>query len=256
MAFSLEEFCQGYFHVDRCYEWQQKTLCLFKNPGSVQCSRHGVRALVHLNAGDETLFLKQYTNISQGWTEKNIHVEEQFCSDPRLEQILDSSLQATDVQVTMTVYMTYQPCHQSGGGRNLQRLHRKSCTNVLLNFLDRVTGKQLTPNFRLRLKLFGLYRVHWENADLFKPFDKALFGGRVNQASEGLAKLLLHKDPKIEISMMDKESWREFLSLIPGADELVQETVSVDQWALREAHEQRCQDFLDRFRGSCLQAHG
>jgi hypothetical protein len=124
---SVGEFCQGYFHMDKCFEWNQRNVCLCPPP---TCYRSTVRGVVRLTTvadtsisssirssttafnstvvnssqttQDETkqlptdstdaevLYCQKYENCYRGHTEDNWHVEDLLVRDREMLKIIDS----------------------------------------------------------------------------------------------------------------------------------------------------------------------
>lgn len=245
--------CEGFFHVDRCYEWGQGTLCLVQP----RCFRYVVRGVCSLELLGQPLFLRAYENVHLGSTRDNLHVEDVMTQDPELLAALELVKQQIPVTglARLTLWITYQPCHHSSGGRNLQGQHDKSCTRVLLDFVRRVLRPAGTE---LRIKCFGLYRVQWEDEALFREGDADKFQGRLSLASQGLEQLLYC--PGVSLSVVTDQDWAEFLALarqpeLRGPDFFPETSVAAACWDTRRAFEARCRDFLARFRESTSFRH-
>jgi hypothetical protein len=234
-----QRFCQGYFHVDRWYERKQPTLCLHDEE---RCPRHGVRGLVRLAQDEDTLFLREFANVSRGGTEANLHVEDLMTTDAELHE----ALRARPGRKVVTLFITYQPCHHSGGHRQLATLHRKSCSEKVRAW----ARDTLAPcDARLRIKCFNLYRVHWVDAAIFHDADdERLFGARAGLALEGLLGLL--REPNIGVDVMAPEDWPVFLRLLARGSDLLVPAVSDEDWATRRKYEASCQAYLDTLKAS------
>lgn len=147
-------------------------------PGD-SCIRNSVCLLARVqSAQGDILDEVRYTNCFQGHTSINQHAEEFLITDDRL------NLQP---KAHLTLYVTYQPCHYSGGGRKM-RTHPRSCTNRLISWYE----TKLAPlKITLTIKPCDIYRAHWTDPALFAhPADWLTFGKRTQSALAGVQKLL------------------------------------------------------------------
>ena len=229
ISLSLASFCEGFFHIDECFEWQQKEICLCSN----KCARMIVHGIIVMRTAGEIVYIKNYINEFKGSSDLNIHVEDFVVSDPILqEKILFNKSPDT----TLTLYITYQPCHHSAGGRKSDHKHAKSCTNTILNW-DR-------HGIKLIIKCCGLYRVHWEDNKLFeKTTDVKIFGKKISSASSGLLLLLSQND--VEVEAMQKEDWDLIVPMVKD-----NEKITKQQWKIRHTYDQYISDFLLKYKHS------
>ena len=256
---SIEEFCYGFFHMDECFEWKQNHVCLSKPPN--RCPRMLVCAIAHLQVRMSdgilaTAYVKKYTNEFRGHTEENLHVEELISQDTKLHaQIVDAHARIMTVEkptvveskasssvisaIKLTLYVTYQPCHHSAGGRKLQHSHAKSCTSTILQWSRNV----LQPfGVDFHFKCCELYRAHWEDSALYHlPGDASIYESRSAQARAGLQ--LLQSESAIHIESMTVEDWALFMS---WCDESVCRSITDHQWSIRYAFDKRVDEFLRR----------
>jgi hypothetical protein len=110
----------------------------------------------------------------------------------------------------VSVYLTYQPCHFSGGHvKNIGKAVTTSCTMRLLEWL-RTT---LRPaGITLTIYLPKIYRAHWQDDGYHKTSDeKSHYGDRAEKAREGL--MLLMTEPGCDVQMMGPDDWQWLLGL-------------------------------------------
>jgi hypothetical protein len=196
-----------------------------------------VRGVVHLTSGtSRTLFLSKYENVFRGGTEDNLHVEDLVVADRRLEEALCSPYP----NKTLTIYVSYQPCHHSGGGRKLVHVHGKSCSRLIASWWK----QKLQPrNVDFRFKCCGLYRAHWEDSTLFRlKEDVDMYGARSGRAREGLQLL---NSGGIRVEGMNDEDWKRFLS---WCDPKITAQISEDHWQRRKIFDEKVREFLGRQR--------
>ena len=229
---TLSELCQGYFHIDECFEWKQEDGCLMDD----KCRRMTVRGLLHwCDAEQKTLFVRKYENVFLGSTETNLHVEDLMCADVDLHQALSSMDGAGTV---MTLFISYQPCHHSSGGRKMERLHTKSCTKLLQKWFRTVI---LPLKIVFRVKICGLYRAHWVDATLFsRENDAVIFGNKSYQAREGI--IMLKQEPNFILEAMNEADWRQ-LTQFCHPDVL--EQITSEQWRKRFVYDCHTRKFLN-----------
>lgn len=138
--------CDEFLHIDATPEAYITQHCV-KSPC---CVRKSVTCVcIVKNDKNEKVYGKVYKN--QVFTSSFLarHAEMFFVSDPDLRQLLTH-------RQTITLYLTYQPCHFSGGHYKLSNI---SCTESLRQFHEKI----LSPlNIDLKIRFAYLYRAHWE----------------------------------------------------------------------------------------------
>lgn len=225
MITTTQDLC-GLFHIDECFEWRQKPVCLC----NMQCRRFEVEGIAYVTTPTgETLFVKRYRNKFHGHTELNEHVEDQVVADPALAGALKESHK-------LTLYIGYQPCHHSAGGRKLPGPHKKSCTETLIQWSNTV----LKPNHvELRVRCFGLYRAHWTNTELFEEAaDVSTFEPRANAARVGLTALA---DAGIDVDGMTPRDW---LTILGVCDPKARRDITPELWERRFAYDRMVRAFI------------
>jgi len=241
MISDIDEFCSGFFHIDECLEWDQEAICLYEN-----CSRKVVKGIVKVeDEEDNILFIRKYSNVFKGHTEINLHVEDIMTTDLELNKLLKE----TQKKLTVTLYIGYQPCHNSGGGRSMDKkhFHVKSCTNVVMSWYQTLPVDLITFN----IKCLGIYRAHWTEKDKYdSPSDADIYYNRSLNARKGL-KLLMspikinNKNYKINVSGVSWEDWQFILSL---CTEEIKNCVTEEFWGFRKIYDEKINYFIKNFK--------
>lgn len=124
-----------------------------------------------------------------------MHAEVFMLADPELRDVLT----ARQSRCRLQLYITYQPCHHSGG----HTIHStSSCTLKLLEFI-RTT---LAPfGVQMEIIIPYLYRVHWRNMDKYNEM--------IHNANVGLR--LLQEADGVIIRGMESSDWSFVVSLSP-----------------------------------------
>lgn len=220
------ELCGSFFHVEECFEWQNEVHCLVVD----QCQRvvHGIACVTR---GEDVLWAALYHNCWMGDTQHNIHFEEFATRDPDLLELLKQ----TPEPLTLTFYITYQPCHHSSG-RRFHQGHGKSCTKIICRFVDEVLSSY--PQVTFRIVCANIYRAHWEDPELFNTQEDAeAFSDRTALAREGLA-CLFRKH--IQVEGFTQTDWDRLLSWCKPC------TLTKDDWEARRACDKMIDSFLQR----------
>ena len=170
---SLDQFCASFYHVEATPEGDMKALCLSTACGLRPCPRKTVVAVARVQrvgGAHEDVYVARYSNCFKGSSESNVHAEHFMLSDAGLAHAIQAATAGSrggsggqrgqPAAVRLTVYLTYQPCHHSGGhSRRGMGEHGTSCTELLCSYLRDV----LAPlGITLELKITYLYRAHWE----------------------------------------------------------------------------------------------
>ena len=174
---SLAQICASFYHIEPTPEGGIEQLCLSAACGGLPCPRKTVVCVARLRAASdadatvhqppterwcsppaEDIYCARYSNCFKGSSEANLHAERFLISDAALLEAIDHLPRAGG---TLTLYLTYQPCHHSGGHkRQGMGSHGTSCTAALLKHMR----THLTPrNVRLAIRVAYLYRAHWED---------------------------------------------------------------------------------------------
>ena len=144
--------------------------------------------------------------------------------------------------LVLTLYLTYQPCHHSLGTRYLKGDHKQSCCELLHAWYKTV----LEPlNVKLVIKCCDLYRIHWEDENLFRSLqDCDLFKKRTFGARSGIYQLM--KEKMILIESMHDDDWKYLLSLCENNI-----AISQDKWNDRIKHDKKISEFLQVLKLEC-----
>lgn len=252
---SLDWYCSSFLKIDDWYELKEETVCLCAIHGRKQCLRNNIQAIVHVTetttaattiAGQKTLYLNHYSNSFRGHTESNVHAEENMIADKKLETVLlrrpvlttaVTTGMANNSDLQVDLYITYQPCHHSGGGRKLHgHLHQTSCTDRVLKwFKERLQLRGI----RLTIWCPNIYRAHWVDSKLFeKAADVSIFEPRALVARQGLVKLMAD----IPVKAMTPERWQLLMSWFGPK---LQASIPADFWPRRHKRDRDFQAFLD-----------
>lgn len=138
----ITNLCDEFFHIDDTPEANIRSFCVGCN-----CIRKSVTCIAILSENEKKIYSCVYKNkmIEDG---SAIHAEMFLIGDSFLRSKLDKN------QV-LTLYLTFQPCHFSGGHRKMSSI---SCTEALQQFYH----KTLEPkNIKLIVKFGYIYRAHW-----------------------------------------------------------------------------------------------
>ena len=217
----MNQFCAALFHGKKCYEWNiDIDLCINND----RCFRTVVYIVALLQRPDTPDYIVRYHNCFRGGTEQNIHAE-QFLVEDEVIRHMDPTKPAQ-----LTCYMTYQPCHLSGGHENMTS-HRISCSLRLLRFVEQF------PKLRLILRCAAIYRAHYTKPEgFYTPKQAVAFQSRVNLAREGIQMLQAH--PRIELQSFRKKDWAFMLHITKERT-----SIGNDFWKKRYEYD-RCIQYL------------
>lgn len=193
MFTSSVDFCAALFHVKVAHEFGIDHATCVQQP-SRECVMKRVTTVARWrmpNASSDTVL--RHDNIRRSTSEESVHSEELIFTDPTL-------LAALPYIDHVTLLMTYQPCHHSAGNRRVLRPHTKSCTMLILRFLEQ------HPRLHLTLRCSNIYRAHYVMPEFFdSTSDSRIFAERVQLARAGVALLLSH--PRIYLSGFTQDDW-------------------------------------------------
>ena len=191
------QFCASFFHIEPTAEGGIDELCLSAACGGLPCPRKSVVCVLRLQdtARGEDVFVARYSNCWQGGSEANVHAERFLLSDARLRDALEA-LPPSGGQLLL--YLTYQPCHHSGGHRRSgMGEHTTSCTTLLLDHLRNVLAPR---HVSLHVKIAYIYRAHWS------PTTSAgrRYAPAVQAARQGLQLL---REGGVKLSALSPDDW-------------------------------------------------
>ena len=216
---SVGQLCAAFFHVEPTPEDGIAEVCLCAAEGGAVCPRKTVVcvARVQQRDGQDTCawhdtYVARYSNCFQGGTEANLHAERFLVQDSQLERALTAL--PSDATCRLLLYMTYQPCHHSGGHRRRgMGTHGTSCTEALLAY----ARSALHPRgIALQLRIAYLYRAHWEEGAFDPKYQPAVEAARkgLQLLAQGGVELcaLTHADWEWLVTQCDPDvqrAWRE-----------------------------------------------
>ena len=207
---TLREYCEGYFHVEASVEACAHETCLICDIRS--CRRKTVTCIATLNAPGLPERSFKYSNARCDRDTK--HAEEFMCDDPILRAHLSDYRKGG-----LVVYMTYQPCHYSGG--HLTR-SCKSCTLLLRDFVR----TRLRPLGISRELVFAYtYRAHWE-----KRHCDIRYWTKVDSAIVGIQML---KREGVQMRSFSRRDWKALLRFASPKVRAQVRELPVDLWHMR-----------------------
>ena len=143
---TVQEFCEAFVHIEDTPEARLGARCMCENP----CRRKTVVCVARLvDARGQELFVKLFRNMSTS-NRTTVHAERLFVQDAEFAMYLQ---QYSHQPTTLTLFLTYNPCHFSGG--HSTRPLNMSCTQQLIAF------KRAHPRLELVVKCSYIYRAHW-----------------------------------------------------------------------------------------------
>ena len=140
---SADQLCSGFYHAN---QWEADViLCLKSEPAELErmrqdvlrrqeesapaqrssqsaggpvevCSKAQVAIVARLlDANGGVLYVARYANCFRGRSELNVHAENFMLADPALAYWLSSPSRAAAPAAELELFISYQPCHHSGG---------------------------------------------------------------------------------------------------------------------------------------------
>jgi hypothetical protein len=215
------QVCAIFYHMFPVWEaGVHQGICI----DPVECVvSHAVISLGRLELRDSAdsewrqAYVGRYMNCYRGSEKDNYHAEQFMLEDSGLDAavqtspaLLSAPAASNGAAGRMSVYLTYQPCHFSGGHvKNIGKAVTTSCTNRLLEWLRNT----LRPaGITLTVYLPKVYRAHWEDDGFHKTEDERKhYGQRADKAREGLK--LLMAEPGCDVQMMGPDDWQWLLGL-------------------------------------------
>lgn len=222
LLISRTQFCGAFFHAKWCYEWDVKeTLCLVDR----QCYRTVVFLVARLSEpGKNHPYVARYMNCYRGRTDLNCHAEEFMLQDPTIQAA---------TQGTLELFLTYQPCHLSGGSKHVTQ-HPISCTLRLVEF------QRNHPALRITVVPTAIYRAQYTDPSGFRTQQQAaVFLQRVQLARDGLALLVAHG---IRLRGPERTDWDFLIGLTHECGPITEQ-----QWMARRRNDEAIGKFLGTF---------
>jgi len=204
-----------------------------------RCTKAQVTIIARvLGKAREELYTARYSNCFRGRSESNLHAEEFLLTDATLLTLLRGGAVGT-----LRLYMSYQPCHHSGGRlpeaktaeearRQLELAqqrqnqgHPTSCSERLRSFYEAELAEQ---GATLELVIADLYKAMW-TADLMEErapeavVERSTYCADAASARQGM--LLMMAAAGVTMRAMNEHDWAYLVSLCDPA--------------VREAYERR-----------------
>lgn len=173
-------FCAAFFHILPCRELGiLQHRCLARG----ECSHQCITALVRVTqkATATTVLVRRYTNcrVKRGYVQ---HCESMIVQDASLLSLLRSS----GSDLTLTLFLTVQPCHHSGGS-DADPLDSRSCVTLLLDWKK----QYLDPlGVKLQIRFPNIYKAAWQFSPQEQQIPSRCFSRSSQNARTGLIALL------------------------------------------------------------------
>ena len=215
---NLQQFCAAFYHIEPTPEAGLKELCLAAEHGGGVCPRKTVVCIARLQAraigaddrpsdgesGWRDVYVCRYSNCFRGDSTSNVHAEKFLTADRDMERHIGALPERGG---RLVLYLTYQPCHHSGGHSRAVMGHTTSCTRLLLAYAARV----LTPRaISLHVRVPYIYRAHWKPGLFPSKYEPV-----VAAAVEGLR--LLAATPGVDVAALVDADWAFLVSLCDPA---------------------------------------
>lgn len=139
---NVETFCNAFLHIENTPEANLEEFCLCDKV----CSRKTVTCVACVYMHETLLYQKTFTNETNERLNTVIHAEESMTEDSELLQFMNKAS-------LLKLYITYNPCHFSGGHKGW--CNRKSCTLRLIRLSERF------PCVDMEIVVAYTYRAHW-----------------------------------------------------------------------------------------------
>jgi len=217
----LCDFCEGFFHVEQSVEMQLPNICLCQR----LCLRKSVTCIARITTETgEEVFKSAYKNRKE-FGNATTHAEKLMIWDFACLNAIRSSKDAR----IMTLYLTYQPCHFSGGHSRPSSI---SCTQELVRFKERELEKH---NVSLIVKVAYIYRAFWDPGNSDRKYWKM-----IENAKLGIRLLRQHG---IALEAFEESDWlliRTFCS-----DDAQKRIQSIESF--KQNHRRECDSFNQNF---------
>lgn len=215
------QFCAGFFHVEASVEANARQVCLCYGP----CYRKTVTCVARLHSRGRDTLVRIYSNCHRA-AGPALHAENFVV----LDAVLREQIRSCGEGDILVLYLTYQPCHFSGGH---DRTRDTSCTETLVRF----HAEELAPRgIQLMIKVCYLYRAHWLDMQSYSPM--------ITNALEGLRLL---RRSGVLLEAMCRRDWQFLVGLtVPQVRRAWEEArAPFEPWMLRER--ERMDDFIRGF---------
>lgn len=179
----IQQFCEAFLHIEETPEIGMNEFCICDIP----CKKKTVTGIVLLySKKNEKIFSKLYVNTKI--KNENVHAEQLLAQDQDIIDRLDDCRR-------ILLYLTYNPCHYSGGHCGFRK--HVSCTNTLIKYKEQYLDPR---NIFLEIAISYPYRAHWkvrsECCNLQNKFAPFCYSAAIHSARKGLS-LLCKKGIKV-----------------------------------------------------------
>jgi hypothetical protein len=141
---NVSSFCNAFLHIEPTPEAGLKEFCLCS---AKKCYRKCIVCIIRLqNSKGDDILEKVFKNNTNHDIKYTTHAEEMGMRD-------DEIVAHMPLTSKMIFYITYNPCHFSGGHKGY--CNDKSCTLQILQFKERF------PNVEFEIIISYTYRAHW-----------------------------------------------------------------------------------------------
>lgn len=216
---SARQFCGAFWHIEATAEAGMSERCLNTGRGR-KCARKTVVVVARLQqraaakpGGWEDLHVARYHNC-QRRDGTRAHAETFLVADSRLRARIAAlaSDDAVHEPSRLVLYMTYQPCHFSGGHTGEQmRSSAMSCTSLLLRYVRDVLSPARVP---LELVISYVYRAHWQEGQFPAKYSPAVAAAR-----DGIR--LMAGAEEVSLRAFQREDWQSLALLTDAEAQLV-----------------------------------
>ena len=179
---TVSELCEAFLHVEPTPEASMDEWCMCED---AKCRRKTVVCIARLTDADASaeLFVKCFRNTTVAFPawQASVHAERQFVRDDEFAAHLRSHEHR---RTTLTLLLTYNPCHFSGG--HSTRLRNTSCAQDLIAFAA------AHPTVRIVVKCSYVYRAHWRTSECpscCAPTAPKHYASKVRNAQDGIQRL-------------------------------------------------------------------
>lgn len=225
--------CAAFFHGRWCLEIGVGKICVLAD--DKRCPKNvcvGVARLTDKDGVEKAV--TRYSNCFRGSTHNNVHAEVFAVHDTKLALLMRPG-------DTLTLYLSYQPCHHNGGGRWVKG-HATSCAKMLCEWAK---GKLTKLGVRLDVRCSDIFRAGWTDPGKFATEeDAALFHARCEAARDGIR--MLHTTDNISVSGFFPEDW-VFLWTLGDKSQFTPEEL-----AAREAFDAKINAFVQSLSGNLI----
>ena len=181
--------------------------------GAVEVEAEAEAKVEAESTAGQVLYVARYANCFRGNTDVNLHAEEFLLADEKLAEAIDTAIDtpSTDEStgtgesvdgsagsLQIRLYMTYQPCHHSGGRVPRDALaraayaeampaHSTTCSERLR---DWYTSTLRPRDVGMELVLADVYKATWDEELHPSEVERKVYSNKSEAAREGMRMLL------------------------------------------------------------------